>query len=70
MIFAIPIIYIISMGICGYYFSIKERSIMGSVIAVMITPVINTVYAVTVLILGIKPFTKAIINEFKKELKR
>lgn len=43
---------------------------MGSVIAVMITPVINTVYAVTVLILGIKPFTKAIINEFKKELKR
>lgn len=59
-------IYTISMYIVGLYMAVNERSVTVGRLAIMALPVINTIFVIVILLFGIKPFIKTVINEFKE----
>lgn len=59
-------IYIISMYIVGLYMAVNERFVTVRRLAIMVLPVINTIFVIVILLFGIKPFIKTCINEFKE----
>lgn len=59
-------IYIISMYIVSLYMAVNERSVTVGRLAIMALPVINTIFVIVILLFGIKPFIKTVINEFKE----
>lgn len=59
-------IYIISVYIVGLYMAVNERFVTVRRLAIMALPVINTIFVIVILLFGIKPFIKTVINEFKE----
>lgn len=59
-------IYIISTYIVGLYMAVNERSVTVRRLVIMALPVINTIFVIVILLFGIKPFIKTVINEFKE----
>ena len=54
------------MYIVGLYMAVNERFVTVRRLAIMALPVINTIFVIVILLFGIKPFIKTVINEFKE----
>lgn len=59
-------IYVISTYIVSLYMAVNERSVTVRRLVIMALPVINTIFVIVILLFGIKPFIKTVINEFKE----
>ena len=59
-------IYVISTYIVSLYMAVNERFVTVGRLAIMALPVINTIFVIVILLFGIKPFIKTVINEFKE----